>query len=143
MKTKSNWKWYGVKIIKQIIVTGEPDQKLVNEASEKYGLEYVEDGNQDFEESIMLVKAQSFEHAYKIAEKKSSDSSSKYTNIFGQEVEWRFLEAVDCFEIIDELKSGTEVYSCFLTADKAITAEDFLKNWYSCSDEGIRKARHL
>jgi hypothetical protein len=55
------WNWYGVKIIKQIVVEGEPDETLPDEF-------YEDDGKQQFEESLMLVRAQSFEHAYKVSE---------------------------------------------------------------------------
>jgi hypothetical protein len=62
---RSSWDWYGVKIIKQIIVEGEPDEKLIDEF-------YDDDGKQHFEETLMLVRAQSFDHAYKIAENKAT-----------------------------------------------------------------------
>lgn len=52
----SAWYWYGVKIIKQLIVEGEPDEMLLDEF-------YEDDDKQQFEESLMLVRAQSFEHA--------------------------------------------------------------------------------
>jgi len=58
MKGKSNWKYYGVRIIKQIIVEGEPDPTLIDD---KFDDDIDE---QHFEESIMLVRAQSFEQAY-------------------------------------------------------------------------------
>ena len=62
MSKTSSWNWYGVKIIKEIIVKGEPDINLIDE--------FYEDNNEKYyEESLLLVKAQSFEHAYKIAEK--------------------------------------------------------------------------
>ena len=66
MKKRSSWNYYGVKIIKQILVEGEPNPDLIDEY-------YEEDGGQTFEESIVLVRAQSFEHAYKVAIKKSTE----------------------------------------------------------------------
>lgn len=142
MKRDSSWSWYGVKIIKQIVVIGEPNAEMVESAKE-HGLDYVEDGKQDFEESIMLVKAQSFDHAYKIAEEKTGIGSEKYPNIYGQEVEWKFVEAVDCFHLFDDkLKTGTEVYSCFHSTDKDTSAEEFVSKWFNSSEDGCRKARH-
>ncbi len=143
MKNQSKWNWYGVRIIKQIVVIGEPDKKLIEEAAEKYGFDFSEDDKQSFEESIMLVKAQSFNHAYKISEKKSLSSNVKYPNMYGQEVEWKFVKAVDCFEIMDVLKSGAEVYSCFHSTDRRTSVEEFIDKWFCSTEEGCKKARHL
>jgi len=106
MKGKSSWDYYAVRIIKQIIVEGKPDPKRIDEY-------YDDDDRQSFEESIVLVHAQSSEHAYKIAEKKATQDENPYPNMYGQQVLWKFIKAVDCFLILDELKSGAEIYSCF------------------------------
>jgi hypothetical protein len=134
MGGKSNWDFYGVRIIKQIIVEGEPNPTLIDEF-------YEDDNEQHFEESIMLIRAQSYEHAYKIAENKAIKDETPYPNKYGQKVVWKFIKAVDCFVILDELKSGTEVYSCFHTTSKSETASEFIKKWFSPSG-GWRKARH-
>ena len=134
MEDKSNWDFYGVRIIKQIIVEGEPDPTLVDEF-------YEDNDEQHFEESIVLIRAQSYEHAYKIAEKKAIKDEAPYPNKYGQKVVWKFIEAVDCFIILDELKSGAEVYSCFHITRKNETANEFIKKWFSPSDR-CRKARH-
>lgn len=132
----STWNWYGVKIIKQIIVEGEPDETLLDEF-------YEDNGRQQFEESIILVRAQSFKHAYKAAEEKAKKGNDFYPNIYGQQVAWKFVEAVDCFLILDELKSGAEVYSCFHSAIKDISAEEFLNLWFNNSEEGCHRVRHI
>lgn len=143
MKRQSNWSWYGVKIIKQIVVMGAPDAELMEEAK-TYGLDFAEDCKQVFEESIMIVKAQSFDHAYKIAKKTTNIDNEKYLNIYGQEVEWKFIDAVDCFHLFDDiLITGTEVYSCLHSADKNTTADEFINKWFSSSEYECRKARHL
>jgi len=123
LKNKSNWNFYGVKIIKQIIVEGEPDPNLIDE--------FHDDGEQSFEESIMLVHAQSYEHAYKIAEKKTMDQEAPYKNKYGQKVLWKLIKAVDCYLILDELVSGAEVYSCFHITHNSETANDFIKKWFT------------
>ena len=122
MKNKSNWNYYGVKIIKQIIVSGEADLDLVDE-------NFLCDQKQHFEESLMLVRAQSTEHAYKIAEKKSK-IEVPYQNIYGQQVVWKFIKAVDCFLILDELISGSEMYSCLHSTDDNVDV--FLNKWFNC-----------
>ena len=134
MKGRSSWDFYGVRIIKQILIEGEPDPNLIDEL-------YYDDDEQHFEESILLIRAQSFDHAYKIAEKKATEYEEPYPNIYGQRVLWKFIEAVDCFVILDELKTGAEVYSCFHTTNKNETASEFIEKWFSRSD-GCRKVRH-
>ena len=124
LKNKSNWNFYGVKIIKQIIVEGEPDPNLIDEF-------YDDDNEQSFEESIMLVRTQSYEHAYKIAEKKTMEHEIPYENKYGQKVLWKFIKAVDCYLILDELVSGAEVYSCFHITHNNETANDFIEKWFS------------
>ena len=137
MKGKSNWKYYGVRIIKQIIVEGEPDPTLIDD---KF---YDDIDEQHFEESIMLVRAQSFEQAYKIAEKKTTKYEEPYQNMYGQKVEWKYIQSVDCYSIGDDLESGTEVYSCFHTTGKNVTANEFIEKWFDSSiSDGCIKARH-
>ena len=128
MKNKSNWNYYGVKIIKQIVVEGEPDPQLLNDYLEN------DDGKQSFEESIMLVRAQSKEHAYKIAKKKNIEFEEPYLNMYNQQVTWKFIKAVDYYEILDKLKSGAEIYSCLHHTDKNETADDFIEKWFKNND---------
>jgi hypothetical protein len=120
---QSSWTYYGVKIIKQIIVEGEPDKNLLDE--------YYDDEEQTFEESIMLVRAQSSENACKIAENKTTEFDEPYQNKYGQQVTWKLIGIVDCFLITDKLISGTEVYSCLHTTNKNETANDFIKKWFN------------
>ena len=108
------------------MIEGEPDPSLIDEF-------YDDDDKQDFEESIMLVRAQSFDHAYKIAEQKATKCEAPSTNIYGQQVLWKFIDAVDCFIIYDELKTGAEVYSCFHSTHKDTTAEEFIQKWFNLS----------
>ena len=128
--SKSKWDYYGVKIIKQIIVEGEPDLNLIDEY-------YNDAGTQTFEESVMLVHAQSYSHAYKIAQRKATKSDVSYPNAYGQQVAWKFINTVDCFLILDKLVSGAEVYSCLHTADINETAVEFIGKWFSSTDNDI------
>lgn len=127
LKNKSNWDFYAVKIIKQIIIEGEPDLSLIDNSFNK------EEDEQLFEESIMLVRAQSTEHAYKVAEKKTTELNEPYQNAYGQQVSWKFIKAVDCYLILNELKSGTEVYSCLHNVSKNQTVDEILKKWFTPS----------
>lgn len=133
MIKRSAWNWSGVKIIKQIVVHGEPAENLIDEY-------YKNDDVRHFEETIVLIRAQSFDHAYKIAEANAKRDNEPYPNIYGQMVFWKFIDAVDCFLIGDEIKSKTEVYSCFYTAETS--TEHFMEKYYK-DESGCRIARHL
>lgn len=135
MTKQSKWDWYGVKIIKQIVIKGEPNEKLIDE--------FYDDSKQHFEETIMLVRAQSFDHAYKIAESKATKDNGFYLNIYRQQVAWKFIAAVDCFLILDELKTGAELYSCFHFTAKDTTTKEFLDKWFNSTENGCRMVRHL
>jgi hypothetical protein len=134
LKRKSNWDFYGVKIIRQILLEGQPDLDLVKKVAKDLDLavdELLEDNyKQSFEESIMLVRAQSYQHACKIAEKKAKEFVKPGLNPYGQNVTWEFVKVVDCYWIIDDLVTGAEVYSCFHDTDKNITTDEFINKWF-------------
>lgn len=115
--------WYSVKLIFEFIITGDPDPTKINE-----------DYNSDkhYEESIMLVKAKSFDHAYEIAEAKAKENEDEYINLYGEKVNYVFAEAIDCFNLFDEeLETGTELYSRFLEeVPKDLTRDEFLDQYY-------------
>ena len=129
MPRKSAWNYYGVKIIKQILVEGEPDPAKLDD-------EYEEATLQSFEESVMLVHAQSFDHAYRLAEKISTRYDQPYENPYGQTVTWKFVEAVDCFELFDQPCHGVEAYSCFHETRIGVTPEEFLDKWFQLFADG-------
>jgi len=77
-------------------------------------------------------------------EEKAIKHEGAYYNIYEQQVSWDFVEAVDCFCLFDEeIKSGTEVYSCFHKAPKSMSTEEFIDNDISICKEGVWMARHL
>ena len=123
-KTKrTKWQWYSVKLIFENIISGEPEPDTIDN---NYTKNY-----KTYEESIILVKAQSFEHAYKIAEQKASQMEIEYINPYGELVNLKLLEAIDCFSISEEtLSTGVEIYSRHLRVTKNIDTEDFLDKYY-------------
>ncbi|MBS4171725.1 DUF4288 domain-containing protein [Bacillus sp. FJAT-49736] len=56
--------WYAVKLIYEFLITGEPDPAKIDQ-----------DYNTDkqYEENIIIVKANSFEHAFSIAEMRAKE----------------------------------------------------------------------
>ena len=132
----SGWNWYGVKLIKKLNIKGKPKKELIDE--------YYKDTVQNFEETIVVVKAQSFDQAYKIAEEKALKDNEPYHNIYGQEVSWDLVKAIDCFLIYDEIESGTEVYSCFYQTSKAVSDNSFIQNnIVKDIEDGCRMGRSL
>jgi len=127
MKKNSNWDYYSVRIIKQIIVEGEPVPELLDD-------NYADDSKNCFEEVFMLIRAQSVNHAYKIAGKKAVQDEQAGTNVYGQQVVWKFIKAVDCFLILDRLTSGVEIYSCLHYTDKNVSACEFVQTWFNGDD---------
>ncbi|QDZ79282.1 DUF4288 domain-containing protein [Priestia megaterium] len=51
--------WYGVKVLYKYLIVGKPNIEKIDQNYEEH---------QIFEESILLIKAQSFDQAYEIAE---------------------------------------------------------------------------
>ncbi|BFJ01306.1 MAG: hypothetical protein PME_37410 [Priestia megaterium] len=64
MKTTNSeeldFQWYGVKVLYKYLIVDKPNIEKIDENYEEH---------QIFEESILLIKAQSFDQAYEIAEK--------------------------------------------------------------------------
>lgn len=117
------YQWYAVKLIFESIISGKPDPKTIDE---NYTNSY-----KNFEESIVIVKAQSFEQAYSIAEKKASQKELEYTNPYGELVNIKFVQAIHCFSIGEEtLGTGVEVYWRPLRVSKDTSTEDFLDRHY-------------
>lgn len=130
-KKFNKWKWFSVKLIFEIIISGEPEPDTLDR---NYTNDY-----KNFEESIIIVKAQSFEHAYRIAEKKASQMELEYTNPYGELINIRFVQVIDCFSISEEtLSTGTEVYWRQLRASKDTDKEDFFNKYYPETVEDSR-----
>ncbi len=70
-----------------------------------------------WEEAIILIEALSNEDARVKAEMFGKKEAISFRAISGESVEWRFVEAMNAYEIQDsDLRSGTEIFSRFLDA---------------------------
>lgn len=124
MKKQNSWGWYGVKVLYESIVTGKPI------------LEYIDEnyttGMRVLEESIIIVKAQSFEQAWKIAENKFiKEAEMTYENPYGEMVKCQLVDIIDTYHMFEEpCISGTEVYSRYLHVPIDVSNEDVLKQYY-------------
>lgn len=125
---KTSWEWYGVKLLFECSISGEPAPETIDKnytSSLKL-----------YEENIVVVKAQSFEHAYKIAEKKAITAST-YSNPYDEVVEWRLVRTLDAFKLFDrKIKSGTEVYSRLIRVLKDIPTDKVVSDFYPEIIEG-------
>ncbi|MGF9889634.1 DUF4288 domain-containing protein [Priestia megaterium] len=120
---ESDVQWYGVKVLYKHLIVGKPNTEKIDENYEDH---------QIFEESILLIKAQSFDQAYEIAEKEAKECEDSYTNVYDQTVKFQFIESLDAFLLYeeDELPSGTEVYSRFLHMPKEEKLANVLSRYY-------------
>jgi len=120
---KLDLEWYGVKVLYKYLIIGSPNIEKIDENYEDH---------QVFEESILLIKAQTFDQAYEIAEKKAKECEGSYTNVYDQIVKFQFVESLDAFLLCeeDELQSGTEVYSRFLHIPKEESLANVLSRHY-------------
>ena len=121
--SRAKWEWYAVKCLFEAAIEGQPSPETIDK-------NYT-DRIKTFEERIILVKAQSFGQAYKIAEGKAQKEEHEYINPYDQLVKWRFVEALDVFYLFDdEIKSGSELYSRHFHVPIEVTSEEVIKNYY-------------
>ncbi|GAA5042792.1 hypothetical protein GCM10011506_45650 [Marivirga lumbricoides] len=112
---------YGIKNVFQFSIEGAPDNSLVDSNYKK--------NYQAFEESIMLVTADSFDDAYEVAKKKAREAEDTYVNIYGQTVLIKFIDSVDCYSISEsELENGMEVYSNIIETDTLTSPKKYIED---------------
>lgn len=119
---KSAWEYYGVKLIFQATITGDPIPERIDE---NYS-----DTHTFYEESIRLVHAQSFDHAYSIAERMGLAYKDEYINVYGQTVTWELVEAINCYRVGDKIANSEEVFSSISPRQKEITPSKYLMQQY-------------
>lgn len=106
--------WYAVKLLYKITIHKKPYSKRIK----LFGRFYSSKRKQFFEESILLVYADSFEQAYEQAEKKAKKNCTPYINLYGQKVKTKVYKWIDCFFIDKQLEKGTEIYSSIFLEKK-------------------------
>lgn len=122
-KMSKEWEWYAVKVLYKCNISGNPSPETIDE---NYS-----NTHRTFEESIILVKAPSFEQAYEIAEKEVKWAEMDYLNPYDETVEWKFVESIDCFHLFDKkLQTGTELYSRFLRVPKDTSNKEVISHYY-------------
>lgn len=123
-KMTKDWEWYTVKVLFEVLVSGEPSPEKMDE-------NYPNDNDQTFEERILLVKSTSCKEAYGLAKKEAHKYEDNYLNQYDEKVEWKFIEMIDCFKLFDsQLQTGTELYARFLHVPKSISTEEVISHYY-------------
>lgn len=115
---------YAVKLLFESVHSGEPHPTKMDE-------HYEESHNTLFEESIILVKANSIEEAHELGEKIAIHSEESYDNVYGEQVTWKFRKVLHVFELNDtSFETGTELYARFLHVKKNETVDTIVKTYY-------------
>ncbi len=105
---------YSVKLLFKISIIGKPQVSLVDS--------FYNDIEIFYEQSIIMLSANSFDEAYEKAEEFAKLQQDDYINKYGQRVEYRFFDYFDCFIVIEEVPLNLnneiiECYSCYFYDD--------------------------
>ena len=101
--------------------------------SVKYLVEAIvkpQDEGKTFEESIVLVRAENKEQAVQKVVAQYEDLT--YENAVGGTTTWRFVTALDCFELVDDVEGDVdykEVYSRYILVEAGTTAEEVIRGY--------------
>ncbi|WP_002145359.1 DUF4288 domain-containing protein [Bacillus cereus] len=115
---------YAVKLLFESVHSGEPDPSKIDG-------HYEENHDTLFEESIILVKANSLEEAHELGEKIAIQSEDTYDNMYDVQVTWKFRKVLHVFELNDtSFETGTELYARFLHVKKNETVDTVVKQYY-------------
>ncbi|WP_144612906.1 DUF4288 domain-containing protein [Bacillus cereus] len=115
---------YAVKLLFESVHSGEPDPTKMDK-------HYEESNDTLFEESIILVKANSLKEAHELGEKIAIQSEESYDNVYGEQVTWKFRTVLHVFELDDTpFETGKELYARFLHVKKNETVDTVVKTYY-------------
>lgn len=115
---------YAVKLLFESVHSGEPDPTKIDG-------HYEENHDTLFEESIILVKANSLEEAHKLGEKIAMQSEDTYNNMYDEQVTSTFQKVLHVFELDDTpFETGKELYARFLHVKKNETINTVVKTYY-------------
>ena len=95
MAFHSSWKWYAVKCRSKMVVEEAPESPTSS-----------------YTETLYLVRAQSYDQACKIAERRARRVVLSYRNIHQQTISRHFDRVIDCYCIGKRPDVGTVLYTC-------------------------------
>ena len=124
--------WYAVKIVISINRTTDPI---------KTNADFNEDSF--YEESIRVVKANSFDDASAKVEKIAQKLCDTYINIYGQTVCEQVYGVIEVYKL-DELEDGEEIFSSHFKVSPDQDIESVLDARYdSCTEKDMRVLRNI
>ncbi len=120
MKRKTtSWEWYSIKLLFESTISGEPIKGRIDE--------YFSNDFKLFEDQIIILKAQSVEHAYRLANIKAVKKEMSYYNPYGQKVQYKFINSINCQPLQEHaITSGIEVYSRLFKVPKDEETSTFI-----------------
>jgi len=120
-KRKSTWKWYSVLLLFESTISEKPDLNKIDK-NFKNDIKL-------YEERIIIIKAQSYNHAYKLADNYAKEYESEYINPYEQKVNEKFIDSLHCQELIEnEIKSGIEIYYRMYEESAETDVEQVIEN---------------
>jgi len=104
--------WYAARALFRFVATGEPKRKD----------RYFDPDSTFLEDRIVLVQATSFDDAIKKGEReaKAYCKSVRFNNVYGQNVELKYLGAMNVFEMSDHPGPLCEVYSLMTIVPRSL-----------------------
>ncbi len=96
----------------------------------KYGVKIIytylviEENKRFFEESILLVEADSFYDAFEKAQTYAYDRELEYKNVYGSIVKLEKIDVLDSF-IVDDADGVAEIYSSFSANKTSLEDDDY------------------
>ena len=100
-----------------------------------------------YEESVLKIRADSFDEAYGLAEKYTKDmidACDGEPNRNGVPVRISVAAYVDCFHMQEENDKIEEVFSTFIKNETSLSEEELLKQLTSvCSEEDMKPFLHF
>ncbi len=93
--------------------------------------ESMDDREKLFEESIIVLQANSADQAQERAKQHADQMQHGYRVLSGDWVEWQFVRVLDVFELIeDRVTDGVEVYARFIVAQPEDSADDVVERYF-------------
>ncbi|MDL4841770.1 DUF4288 domain-containing protein [Aquibacillus rhizosphaerae] len=116
-------KWFVVNLLYKSINSGQ--QNIPIELKE---VDHSEE--EVFEERHYLIRTSNRKNAELIGEDIAIKNENKYNNIYGEQVFWKYEKFLECYEVIDELDSGAEIYSRHIISAKGTTTNEIINRFF-------------
>jgi hypothetical protein len=126
--------WYGVRALFRLVAVGKP----------KWTDRHFDPASTLVEDRVVLFQATDFDHAIKQAEAEARRycKTVKYTNIYGQSVRLRHLQAIDAFSMYDSPRAGGEVFSSTAIVPNSLRDARVVTTWFGKKERLASRSRN-